>query len=93
MIKDQGEKQFKALQILEPKSIESESNKQSMNQDVYNKILEERLDEILEMSKKINYSNLVYDFKGPTLPINFIKFEGPMYTYDKLKNGDKICNK
>ena len=41
------------------------------------------------MSKKINYGNLVYDFKGLTPPINFIKFEGPMHTYDQLKNGEK----
>ena len=41
------------------------------------------------MSKKINYDNLVYDFKGPTPPINFIKFEGPMYTHNQLKNGEK----
>ena len=41
------------------------------------------------MSKKINYGNLVYDFKGSTPSINFVKFEGPMYTYNKLKNGEK----
>ena len=90
-IKDQGEKQVEALKVLEPKSIEGESNnKQSINKDFYNKILEERKDEILEMSKKINYGNLVYDFKGPTPPINFIKFEDLMYTYNQLKNGEKI---
>ena len=41
------------------------------------------------MSKKNNYGNLVYSSKGPTLPINFIKFEGPMYTYNLLKYGEK----
>ena len=90
-IEDQGKKQVEALKVLESKSIESESNnnKQSINMDIFNKILEERIDEILEMSKKVNYGNLVYDFKGPTPPINFIKFEGPMYTYNQLKNGEK----
>ena len=39
------------------------------------------------MSKKINYKSLIYDFKGPTFSINFSRFRGPMYTYDKLKNG------
>ena len=47
------------------------------------------MDEILEMSRKINYSNLVYDFKGATPSINFAIFSGPMYTYDQLKNGEK----
>ena len=77
------------MKVLEPKSIESESSKQSINKDIYNEILEERIDEILETSKKINYRNLVYDFKGPTPSINFTKFDGPMYTYNQLKNGDK----
>ena len=47
------------------------------------------MDEILGMSREINYNNLVYDFKGPTSSINFDKFEGPMFTYNQLKNGYK----
>ena len=38
---------------------------------------------------EINYSKLVYDFKGPTPSINFAIFRGPMYTYNQLKNGEK----
>ena len=45
--------------------------------------------EILEMSRKINYKSLVYNFKGPTSSISFIKFGGPIYTYNHLKNGEK----
>ena len=45
--------------------------------------------EILEMSREINYIRLTYDFKSPTSSISFSKFEGPVYTYDKLKNGEK----
>ena len=45
--------------------------------------------EILEMSRKINYNSLVYNFKGPTSSIRFIKFGGPIYTYNHLKNGEK----
>ena len=75
---------------MKPKAIESESNdnKPITTKEIYNKILEERMDEILEMSKKIDYSNLVYHFKGPTHPVNFAIFGGPMYTYNQLKNGD-----
>ena len=49
-----------------------------------------RLDEILETSKEINYNNLVYNFKGPTHPIDFAKFDSRMYIYDQLKNSEKI---
>ena len=41
------------------------------------------------MSREINYSHLVYDFKGSTPSINFAIFGGPMYTYNQLKNGGK----
>ena len=40
------------------------------------------MDEILDMSKEINYGNLVYSFKGLTLSINFAVFRGPMYTHN-----------
>ena len=42
----------------------------------YNEILEERMDEILKISKDINYSDLVYDFKGLDPSINFAIFGG-----------------
>ena len=48
------------------------------------------MDEILKKSREINYSNLVYDFKGLTPSISFTKYEGPMYTYSQLKNGEKV---
>ena len=84
-IEDQGQKQVDALKVLKPKAIKSES----INKDIYNKILEERMDKILNMSKEIDYGNLVYNFKGPTTSINFTMFGGPMYTYNQLKNGEK----
>ena len=52
-------------------------------------ILEERLDEILEISKEICHGDLVYDFKGPTPSINFGKYGGPMYIYGHMKNDKK----
>ena len=64
-----------------------------MSKDIYNKILEQRMDEILDMSKKIDYHNLVYNFKGLTFSINFTTFGGPMYTYNQFKNGEKNYNK
>ena len=63
-IEDQGKKQVDALKVLEPKAIESgsENNNKLVTQEIYNKILEERMDKILEVSKEINYSNLVLSF-------------------------------
>ena len=71
-----------------PETIESESNEHSITQEIYDKLSKERIDEILEIRKKVNYKSSIYDFKGPTSSINFSKFGGPMYTYEKLKNGE-----
>ena len=77
-IEDQERKQVEAFKT---KSVEGKSNDNSSNsKEIYDKVLEERMDEILEMSREINYSNLVYDFKGATHSINF---------YNQLKNGEK----
>ena len=84
---DQGEKQAEALKGLEPKAVKSKSNnKPSISKDIYNKILEERMDEILEMSREINFNNLSYHFRGSSPSISFTKFEGPVYTYNQLKH-------
>ena len=85
-IEDEGKKQVDALKVIESGS---NNNKFTITKEIYNEILEERMDEILKMSKEINYSRLIYDFKGPTSSISFAKFGGPMYTYNQLKNGEK----
>ena len=46
------------------------------------------MDEILKLSDKIDFDNLIYNFKGPTSSINFGKFRGPMYIYGHMKNCD-----
>ena len=46
------------MKVLEPKAIESGSNnKPVITQEFYDKILEERMDEVLKMSDKIDFDN------------------------------------
>ena len=86
---DQGKKQVHALKVLEPKEIESGSNnKFVITQEIYDKVLEERMDEILKMSDKIGFDCLIYNFKNPTSSINFGKFGVPMYIYGHIKHGN-----
>ena len=90
-IEDQGQKQVEALKT--KASNDKLDNNSPINKEIYDKILEKRMNEILEMSREINYNNLVYDFKGPTSSISFTEFGGPIYTYDQLKNGDKTLQR
>ena len=61
----------------------------STSKEIYDEILEEKIDQILEMSKEISHGDLVYDFKDPTSSINFGKYGGPVYIYGHMKNGKK----
>ena len=94
-IEDQGQKQIDALIDLKSKEqtedipYKSDDDNTSISKETYDEILEERMEEILKMSKEINYGKLVYDFKGPTPSINLVIFGGPMYTYNQLKDGEK----
>ena len=80
-IEDQGQKQVDALKNLKAKKQtkaitykSDDDDNTPISKEIYDEILEERMDEILKMSREINYSNLVYDFKGPTPSINFILY-------------------
>ena len=56
---DQGKKQVDASKVLESKAIKSESNnKPVITQKFYDKILKERMDEILKMSDEGDFNNL-----------------------------------
>ena len=91
-IEDQGKKHVDGLESLKPKEQTKAITYKSDNDDntpiseeIYREMWEERMDEILKMSREVNYSNLVYDFKGRTPSIICAIFGGPVYTYNQLK--------
>ena len=73
IIEDKGQKQIDALESLKTKAItcKSDDDNTPSSKEIYDELLEERRGEVLEMSREINYSNLVYDFKGSIPSINF----------------------
>ena len=75
-----------------PKAITDKSDdKLSMQKETYDRLLNEKLNEIQEISKKIDYNNLTYYFKDPrSSSINFIKFKGlfVLFFFEKIKNDD-----
>ena len=68
---------------------DDDDGKTSTSKEIYEEILDERIDEILRISKEISHNDLIYDYKGSTASINFGKYEGPMYIYGHIKNGKK----
>ena len=57
-----------------------------MQKEAYNRLSNERIAEILEMSREIDYNNLTYHFKGSTSPISFIKFKDPFGFFNQIKS-------
>ena len=45
------------------------------------------MEEILGLSKKIDFNNLTYHYKGNTAPKTFIGFKGPLGFYKNIKEG------
>ena len=56
----------------------------------YNRLLDERTDEIREIAQEIDYNTLIFYVKGPNIaPINFIKHKGPFYIFKDIRDIDK----
>ena len=74
-IGDQGKKQTDALESLKPKEVKSEETKPIGYDDYY----VDKMIEIRNLSKQIDFDNLTYVYKGESAPINFIGFKGPLH--------------
>ena len=64
-----------------------------MQKEAYNRLSNERIAEILEMSREIDYNNLTYHFKGSTSPISFIKFKDPFGFFNQIKSDNILLIK
>ena len=100
-IKDQGQKQADALKDLKGdkqkqiKAIKDKSNDKLLIQEKYfNKLLDERMDEIEKMSGEIDFNKLTYYCKSPNpAPIKFAGFRGPLNINEEIKNGNILIKK
>ena len=58
-------------------------------EESYNKLFDEQLDEIQELSREIDYKNLNHNFTTKaSVSINFIKFKGPFSLFKKIRDGE-----
>ena len=93
-IENQGQKQVEALENLKPKEQKTIADKSYDDEflkqkEAYNKIYDEKLNEIQEMRKEIDYKSLVYNFTSKISgSINFIKFKGPSGLFKEIKEGN-----
>ena len=84
--------------MIKVKTIESNEDVNKSNKlyedKTFNKLFDERMAEIYDLSKRIDFNNLTYYFKGKdNVPINFICFKGPLHFYTNIFNGDTNIEK
>ena len=93
-IENQGKKQVDALRYLKPieesKEIKYDDDESlEQKQETYNKLVDEKLDEIQELSREIDYKNLNYDFTTKaSAPVNFTGYNSPFTLFKKIRDGD-----
>ena len=89
-IEDHGKKQVETLENLKPvegsKAIKYGDESLEQKQETYNKLFDEKLDEIQELSREIDYKNLNYDFATKASgSINFTGYNGPFSLFKKIR--------
>ena len=60
----------------------------SKQKEIFNKLVDERLDEITELDEKVNTDNLIYKYKGHTADLKFNKFDNSHILIKKIKKGE-----
>ena len=93
-MKIREKKQVDALENLKPiegsKAIKCDDDESlEQKQETYNKLFDKKLDEIQELSRKIDYKNLNYDFTTKASgSINFTRYNGLFTLFKKIRDGD-----
>ena len=94
-IEDQGEKQIKAIQdqgqIKTIKKYDYDAEDTpfiSKQKEMFNKLVDERLEKITDLDKKVNSDDLIYRYKGNTADAKFDKFDNALNIINKIQNGE-----
>ena len=95
-IKNQGEKQIKAIQnqgqvkTIRKYTYDDEDIPMILKQkEIFNKLADERLDEITKLDEKVNLDDLIYRYKDATPDEKFNKFDNVLNLIDKPESGEK----
>ena len=90
-IEDQGEKQIKAIQdqgqvkTIKKYDYDAEDTPFiSKQKEIFNELVDERLEKITDLNKKVNSDDLIYRYKGDTADVKFNEFENAFDIIDKI---------
>ena len=93
-IEDQGEKQINAIQnqgqvkTIKNYTYDNEDTPLiSKQKEIFNELVDERLEKITDLDKKVNSDDLIYRYKGNTADVKFDKFDNALDIIDKIRDG------
>ena len=59
----------------------------SKQKEIFNELVDERLEKITDLDKKVNSDDLIYRYKGNTADAKFDKFDNAL-DINKIQNGE-----
>ena len=60
----------------------------SKQKEIFNELIDERLEEIIDLDKKFDSDYLIYRWKGRTTDAKFDKIDNALDILDKIRNGE-----
>ena len=92
---DQGEKQIKAIQdqgrakTIKKYDYNDKDNPLILKQkEIFNELVDERLDEITELDETVNCDDLIHRCKGKNPNEKFNKYDSALHLINKMRNGE-----
>ena len=62
--------------------------KTSKQKNIFNKLADKMLDDIIELDENVNRDDLIYRYKGQTPDEEFNKYDNSLDLMDKIKNSE-----
>ena len=59
----------------------------SKQKEIFNKLADERLEELTKLDKKVNPDDLICKYKGPNADAKFNEFDNALDLLDKIREG------
>ena len=89
-LKIKGQKQVEALKDLKRKekteASEGKSNNQPRTKIIFNDLVSKRKSIMNEFYESVDYSNLKFEYEGPTKDLSFYEYIDSRELFDKIKN-------
>ena len=92
-IEDQGKKQIKAIQDQKQVKIKKydfdpeDTPFISRQKEIFNELVDERLEKITDLDKKVNSDYLIYRYIGNIADVKFDKFDNGLDIIDNIRDG------